>query len=212
MSSNFSLSGASICEARARIKRMGGVDFEHRLRCRSQPPARRQHPFKSAVRPALGRDETRRARRQPVGSPDILDRFAQDLFHKRVKGGETCRGRLGRAALSLGIFLLERNGFDVGGALGHGFERLSVKTNRRRDPERIHMIRQKQDLDSSGAKPFELGAGGKPGEILAKEIIDRRLIGLQTFDVRLEVRPPSGEVEVAKRANSNKASLRSGSS
>ena len=103
MSSNFSFSGAPIFAASARIKRMGGVDFEHRLRCRAEPAARRQHPFKPAVRPAIGRDEAGGARRQPVGSADILDRFAQDLLHKRVKGGETCRRRLGRGRPSSGF-------------------------------------------------------------------------------------------------------------
>ena len=185
ISSNFSLSGAPTRAARAQISGWRGIDFEHRLRRLAEAAAFGEHPFETAVRPAIGGDETSGARRQPVGSADILDRLAQDLFHERVKSCETGRrGCLFRRASVR--FLLERNGLYVGRALGHRLEWLAVEANRRRHPKGIDRIRQQQNFDASRPETFKLRTCGQMGEILAEKIIDRRLVRLQAFHIVLE--------------------------
>src|ERR1700730_13470197 len=143
-------------------QRMTGVDFEHWFRGGAEPAARREHPFEPPVGPAIGCNEASRARGQPIGGADILDRFAQDLFHERIKRRKTGRRRLGRSLL---CFFLHWDGFYIGSALRHRFERLAVEADRRRDPKSIDRIRQKQNLDSPCPEPFELRAGRQMRQI-----------------------------------------------
>ncbi len=150
-SSNLFLVRRANVRGQGANQRMTGIDFEHRLRCRAEPAARGQHPFEPPVRPAIGCDKAGGTCRTALGRADVLDGIAQDLLHKGVERRKTGRRRLGPGRVLFRL-LLKRNRFNIGRALGHRFERLAVKANRRRHPKGIYR-------DPAEAKPRSLWPG-----------------------------------------------------
>ena len=78
---------------------------------------------------------------------------------------------------------------------------LPSKPDRRLHPERVDGVGQQQHLDAARPEAFQMRAGLQPRGVVAHEVPDRRLVRAQSgHDVGFSERPPSGCVEVAKRA------------